>query len=990
MKKVMRVSGIILGIVLLLLVFMLASPYLFKDKLAGIVKSTANKSLKTELNFSKMDVSFFDHFPNLTITLSDFTLKASAPFTRDTLIRAKDISFGVNLMSAIHGPLKITRVYLTKAKVLIEYNVKGASNFDVYASTPDSLQKKDTASSGEAEIKIESIAFIKSDLTYSDPSIPLKITALGINYRGKSDLSHDILKLASNVMIDSLDLEYDHVKYLKSKPLKADLITSINLNSLNMKFEKNDLTLKNIPFQFRGEFGFRKDGYELFLSLFSMYGNEYISGSLRMISTKKLWIAAKADVNLNLREWGLGLGIKDFDLRGMYSLKLNAQGDYYSGQNPKSKKPDTVIFSIPDFTLTSKLRNGYLKYKQYPEALSGISADLTASCKGHDYNSIKVSLDDFKAGFMKNKIEGFFRLNGLCDLPVEGRITTSLNLAEIRNLMPMDSLDLGGFVDLKLDVKGNYAPEKKLFPMSTLSVKLTNGNITTKYYPDPIDRINIIATVTNATGKLADTKVVLDPFSFRFEGKPFEVNAKLSNPGNLSYDIVAKGSVDLAKVYKVFSRKGMDLDGFLETDLKLKGNQSDAMAGKVDKLYNSGRLTLRNIAFTSEYLPKPFIIRSGVFRFEQDKVWFDKFDGRYGASDIMMDGHLSNVVNYVLSDKQVLKGNFNFKSDYLLVDEFYESAAGSQQSAVTNQQAAGGSQQAAGEESHQPSAISHEPSAMSHESGVVIIPGNLEIGLKANLKKIQYGKLEIHDMAAAVEVKQGMLLLKGMKFEVIGCKASMDATYGSINQSRAFFDFHVVARDFDIKRAYNEVEMFRNLSSSAGKCEGTVSLDYTLKGKLDSGMNPVYPSLEGDGVLSLSKIKVMGLKLFTDMSKNLEKEKIKSPDLAKVELKTTIKNNVITLEKTKMKISGFRLRIAGESNFNGSINMKARLGMPPLGIVGVNMRVLGTMDNPKFKYGKGSGDESVEETEYSDEIPKDMLDKIKNAKDEDLKDEPPQ
>jgi len=131
----------------------------------------------------------------------------------------------------------------------------------------------------------------------------------------------------------------------------------------------------------------------------------------------------------------------------------------------------------------------------------------------------------------------------------------------------------------------------------------------------------------------------------------------------------------------------------------------------------------------------------------------------------------------------------------------------------------------------------------------------------------------------------------------------------------------------------------------------------------------------------------MGLKLFTAMSKNLDKEKIKNPDLSKVELKTSIKSNVITLEKTKMKISGFRLRVAGETNFNGSLNLKTRLGLPPLGIFGIPIRILGTQENPKFKYGRGNQDESVEETEYSDEIPKDMLEKIKNAKEEDLKDD---
>ena len=970
MKRSLKIAGISLGVVLLLFVIMLTLPFIFKDKLAGVVKATANKTLKTEVNFSSMDISFFDYFPNLTVTLTNFSLKSSAPFSRDTLIKAKDVSFGIDLFSIFKGPVKITRVYIIKGKVIIRYNEQGASNFDVYSSTADSLPKESKASSGEAEIKIENIAFIKTDFTYSDPSIPLNITAHGINYRGKSHLSKDLLKLASDVRIDSLDVEYDHVKYLQSKPLKAKLVTTINVSSMDMKFEKNDLTLKNIPFQFRGEFGFRKDGYEFFLSLFSQYGNEYASGSLRMISTNKLWIAAKADVKMNLQNWGLGLGIRDFELRGMYSLKLNAQGEYYKGQDPGSKKRDTVILSIPSFSLNSKLKDGYFRYMKYPQALSGISVKLTASCKDHDYRSIQLNVDELKAGFLKNKIEGYFRLNGLEDLPVEGKVGTSLNLSEIRQLMPMDSLDLGGFLDVNLDVKGNYAPQKKLFPLATLSVKLSNGDLQTRYYPHPVDRINILATVTNHTGRLSDTRVKLDPFSFRFEGKPFEVRADLFNPDDISYDVVSKGSIDVARVYRVFSRNGMDLEGYIETDLKLKGRKSDALAGKIEKLNNSGRLTLRNIAFSSAYLPKLFVLKSGVFRFDQDKVWFEKFDGRYGVSDIMMDGKLSNVVNYVLSDKQTLAGSFNFKSNYLLLDEFE-----------------GGS--VAGTEAGNPeTTVGTRQASPAGQKGVIVIPENLEIGLKAGIKRLGFGKLEVHDLDAAVEIKKGMVLMKGMKLEIIGCKVAMDATYGSINPNSAFFDFHVVAKDFDIKRAYNEVELFRQLSTSAGKCEGIVSLDYNLKGRLDGSMNPVYPSLEGGGVLSLQKIKVMGLKLFTDMSKNLEKEKIKNPDLSKVDLKTTIKNNVITLEKTKMKISGFRLRISGESNFKGGINLKARLGLPPLGLIGINMRLLGTTESPIFKYGKGKGDEDLEETQYSDQLPKEMLDKIKNAKEEDLKDDP--
>lgn len=214
----------------------------------------------------------------------------------------------------------------------------------------------------------------------------------------------------------------------------------------------------------------------------------------------------------------------------------------------------------------------------------------------------------------------------------------------------------------------------------------------------------------------------------------------------------------------------------------------------------------------------------------------------------------------------------------------------------------------------------------------------------------------------------------------------MESPYTSITPVKAFFDFTVNTQDFDVKRAYNEVDLFRNLSTAAGKCEGIISLEYTLKRSIGPGMVPIYPSLEGGGLVTLKKVK--GYKLLNAMGSNLGKEKIKNPDLAKVELKTTIKNNIITLEKVKIKMSVFRLRIAGETSFDGNLNFSARLGLPPLGIIGIPMRILGTQENPKFKYGRGNQDEDLEESAYTDDIPQDMKDKIKNAKEEDLKEEP--
>ena len=193
----------------------------------------------------------------------------------------------------------------------------------------------------------------------------------------------------------------------------------------------------------------------------------------------------------------------------------------------------------------------------------------------------------------------------------------------------------------------------------------------------------------------------------------------------------------------------------------------------------------------------------------------------------------------------------------------------------------------------------------------------------------------------------------------------MNAAYQGINAKKAVFEYDIKATDFDIKRAYKEVKMFREMASAAENAEGIVSLDYKIKGRLNQQMMPIYPSLIGGGVLSIKDVKLKGMKMFNAVSKTTDHEAIKNPELSKVDIKTTVKNNIITIERFKFKFAGFRPRIEGTSSLDGKLNIKMRLGLPPLGIIGIPLTVTGTKDNPKVKVGR-KGDE-IEETEDKEE-----------------------
>jgi AsmA protein len=320
---------------------------------------------------------------------------------------------------------------------------------------------------------------------------------------------------------------------------------------------------------------------------------------------------------------------------------------------------------------------------------------------------------------------------------------------------------------------------------------------------------------------------------------------------------------------------------------------------------------------------------------------FKNFLAAYGQSDFTMNGYLQNVFNYATSKTGILKGSFKVTSRYINVDEFMSNVPAN--TAV-----------------NEAPAKTQTPEIKPTQTGVIIIPTNLNLQLLANAQKVSFEKMNMQNASGYLKMKNGRLSMQNTGFNLIGCNVAMNANYQAVTSQKANFDYAIKASDFDIKRAYNEIEVFRKMASAAEKAQGIVSLDYQLKGRLNGKMEPVYPSLTGGGTLSVKNVKLRGLKMFNAVSKQTSSEAIKNPDLSKVDIKTTIKNNIMTVERFKFKFAGFRPRIEGTTSLDGKLNLKMRLGLPPLGIFGIPLTVTGTQDNPKIKVGRKS--EDLEET----------------------------
>lgn len=917
--KTLKIAGLSVAGILLLLFLI---PLLFPGTVVEKVKGWANSQLEAELDFSSVRLSFFSHFPSLTVSLYDVSLNGSAPFEKDTLLNARELALGINIGSLLfQNQVHIDEIFVAGASIHVQVNEAGEANYNIY--TPGVKKDLPVEDSSGTSLRLEKIDISDTRLVYDDRSVNLLLNAKGFRYVGKGDLSQSLFDLHSRLAIDSFDLYLDNEPYLINKKIGARLVTKVNTSSLALHFERNRLRINRLPVQFSGHLDFLQNGYDVDLTV-----RTEKSGLYDLITA----------FPPQYLDW-----LQQTEVKGTADLALDLKGQYIASRN-----------IMPDLRIDMEIKNGFVRYAGAPMPVSEMHLDLRAHMPALDPDSLDIRMDTLFFNLGKDYFKGRIHTKGLASPFVQADVSTRLDLAELDRSLGLKAADCEGELEAQFVVDGIYDPVVRRFPTTAAEIRIRNGRLQTAYYPYAIDSIRLHATVTDSTGTLQGLRVRLEPFSFRFEGQPFFVRASLSDFENIVYDIRANGELDVARIYSVFAKEGTELDGSIHVDLSLRGSQADALAGNYANLHNEGSLQLKNIAVKAAYLPLPVLIRQGLFTFGEDKMWFRDFQAGYGGSDFKMNGYLQHVVDYMFSAGTELKGAFTVHTDRVNANAFMSRLPESSLRGEAPAQAA------------IPEPLPADSTLQKNisDTGVFIVPPEYDLSLEATAGEVVFDDLHLQDFRSTLIVKGGTLRLQDAAFRLIGAQVKMDAEYSGVNEEKALFSSHIRATDFNVKRAYDTVKLFRDLVPAAEKAEGIVSLDYRLKGALGRSMSPVYPSLEGGGTLSLRDVKVKGLKLFSVIGRKIENDSINDPNLKNVNIRSTIKNNVITIERFRFKVFGFRPRIEGKTNFDGQLQLAVRLGLPPLGIVGIPISVTGTGEDPIVKLGKRA--EELEETEYVD------------------------
>jgi hypothetical protein len=146
--------------VVTLVVALLISVYLFKDRIINQFIREANKSLGTPISVGKIDVSALTDFPSLAIVFHDVYVEDSYP-GKDTLLTAKKISFRLNPVEVWKGSYNIRALRIENSITRLRINAVGKSNYNV-------VKEGSGGTTGTISFDLKNVKLVATEVSYDD------------------------------------------------------------------------------------------------------------------------------------------------------------------------------------------------------------------------------------------------------------------------------------------------------------------------------------------------------------------------------------------------------------------------------------------------------------------------------------------------------------------------------------------------------------------------------------------------------------------------------------------------------------------------------------------------------------------------------------------------------------------------------------------------------------------------------------------------------
>ncbi len=629
MKKFKKFLKIFVISLIVLIGLLFASTFVFRGKIVSLVKSEINKNIHAKVDFTEVDISFFRHFPKVSIGLDDLVVTGADYFAADTLIAAKRLDATVDIMSFFRGKnMNVYNIFLVSPRINAIVTKEGFTNWNI---VKENLNATDTTAAKTFNLQLQKYAIENGYLKYTDAQSDMSADIENLNHSGNGDFTSDLFTLKTATSADAVTFTYGLIPYLSK--VKTIVTTDIKVDNKNnvYSFDAVDALLNDLMINGNGNIKSLANGYGMDINFKS--ASTDFKNILSLIPAIYKTEFNKVTANGTAKFEGF--------VKGVY-------GDS----------------TMPGYHVAMNVKDGSFKYTDLPKGVQQIN--FNAVVDNPDGQTDNLILDITNGHLAIDKEPFDFRLlvkNPVSNMFVDAAAKGRLNLSEVANYIKLaNGTSISGLMNADVNIKGDVKEiEKQQYNNFYAAgvIDVNNFNYTSVDYPAGIKINTVHANFTPTKIDLSDLSGQYQNSNFTGGGTINNLLSYLLNGKPLSADLTVNADkVNLNDWIGVAADTGLvpPPAGSAAKPFIVPGNLDIALNAKVDKL-RYDKIDIQNL--------------SGTIKVEDETIKLNNISGNAMDGTVTVNGSYSTkeskskpaiVMSYDVNQVDIQKTFYTFNT----------------------------------------------------------------------------------------------------------------------------------------------------------------------------------------------------------------------------------------------------------------------------------------------------------------------------------------
>lgn len=441
-KKGLTIGAIVIAIII---IAMIAIPFLFKGKIKDAVISAANKQLNATVAIEDFGLNLFSNFPNATISLDNTSIIGIGDFQKDTLLQAKSASITIDLFSLFGSNYNVSKINIDNASIYAKILPDGRANWDIVKT--DSTETATDENATPFKLNLKKISLNDCNVIYEDQESKMKAILNKWNGTISGDFTASETTLETNSTIDELSFIMDGIPYISKAKATADATLNANFDNMKFTFIDSKLQLNDLKASIEGSF--------------AMVGEEGMDFDLKLNAPNTEFKDILSIVPAMYTD-----DFKNIKTAGTASLDAYVKG-LMEGE------------TYPAFDVKIIVKDAMFQYPSLPKAVNNINVDLAINSKGGSLDNTIIDISKFSFNLGGNPFSGSVNITTpMSDANIKMHANGTLDLGMIKEVYPLEKgTELNGKIVADINLAAAMsAIEKELYEKVSASgtLKLSN------------------------------------------------------------------------------------------------------------------------------------------------------------------------------------------------------------------------------------------------------------------------------------------------------------------------------------------------------------------------------------------------------------------------------------------------------------------------------------------------------------------------------------